>query len=108
MASPAYPDNYRNDLVCEWTVSSTGTSRITARIIDFEMEDGFDFLTFGNGEESSDDTANIIVRLTGITKIRSVTSSGSQMWINVATDRTGTERGFLIHIKQTTDVQGIV
>ena len=72
------------------------------------MEDGFDFLTFGNGEESSDDTANVIVRLTGKIKIHSVTSFESRMWINVATDRTGTARGFLIHIKQTMDVRGIV
>ncbi|XP_072039665.1 lutropin-choriogonadotropic hormone receptor-like [Amphiura filiformis] len=71
------------------------------------MEDGYDFVTFGNGEESSEEDADVIVRLTGEAKLRTVTSSGSFMWINVASDRTGLAKGFLLHISQVNDVQAI-
>ena len=108
LSSPRFPSNYPNDLLCEWTVTATGSrSRITIRIIDFDLEDGYDFLTMGNGAVSSDADATVIVALTGLAKARTVTSEGQNMWINMATDRTGVAMGFLIDIRQIDEVQGI-
>ena len=116
LTSPGYPVHYRNDLVCEWTVSATGTRIITATIENFDMEEGFDFLILGNGERSSGSGSSVsgsgsgvIVRLTGHgSKVRVVTSGEPNMWIKVATDRTGIATGFLIHVSQVADAVGNV
>ncbi|XP_072037196.1 G-protein coupled receptor GRL101-like [Amphiura filiformis] len=63
------------------------------------MEDRYDFLYFGNGEQSLTDTQ--IVQLTGLTKIQSVASLANKMWILMTTDRTRQTTGFELEIMQT-------
>ena len=103
--SPGYPANYRNDLVCEWIVYATGTRRVLLQINEFHMEDRYDFLIVGNGIQSTL-SLTLIARLTGITKIRTLTSTGSEMWLQIATDRTGTEIGFSVNLTQVSYVEG--
>ena len=107
LVSPGYPNYYRNDLLCEWTVSAIGERKLLANIEHLDMEDGYDFLQLGNGERSSGDKS-VIASMTGhVVKVRTVTSTASQMWIKVAADRTGTGTGFLLHLSQIEDINSM-
>ncbi|XP_072030188.1 tolloid-like protein 2 [Amphiura filiformis] len=104
LTSPGYPMSYGNNLVCEWSVSATESRRIVIRIVDFEMEDGYDFLTFGDGENSVN--GSILVSLTGTIKLNTLTSTGSMMWIKLATDLSGVARGFNLNLTQVANMEG--
>ena len=54
--SANYPDNYKNDLDCEWHITAIDAKHILVRFLDFEVESGYDFFLMGNGhtlEENS-------------------------------------------------------
>jgi hypothetical protein len=104
LTSPGYPMPYSNNLVCEWSVSASEPRRIVIKIVDFEMEDGYDFLTVGDGENSIH--GSTLVSLTGDIWMNTITSSGSRMWIKIATDMTGVARGFHLNITQIASVEG--
>ena len=70
------------------------------------MEDRYDFLIVGSGIQSSQ-SSTLIARLTGKTKILTLTSTGSEMWLQIATDRTGTDLGFSVNLTQVSNVEGI-
>ncbi|XP_072029481.1 uncharacterized protein [Amphiura filiformis] len=98
LQSPGYPLDYRDDLVCEWQIIATGQRKILIEIKDFEMEYGYDFLKIGEGSNSAN-ASSLLTKMTGYNnKIRSVSSSGSAMWIIMATDATGSYAGFELWI----------
>ena len=104
--TPGYPMPYSNDLICEWLVLSSSPDRkIVLDIVDFEMENSYDFLIVGNGDNTADQ-GSTIAKLTGRLKLRTLTSMGSRLWLKVVSDRTGTRRGFKIDITRTTGVEG--
>ncbi|XP_072046327.1 low-density lipoprotein receptor-related protein 12-like [Amphiura filiformis] len=106
LTTPGYPMPYRNDLVCEWIVRSAGERIIILDIIDFDMENRYDFLIVGNGQNSAIESSTI-AKLTGQVKLRTLVSNEAQMWLKVASDRTGTGRGFQIDLTRTIDVEDI-
>ncbi len=97
LLSPGYPLRYRNGLVCEWQITASGQRKVLIEIRDFEMEYGFDFLKIGEGTNSAN-TSSLLTKITGKTKITSVFTSSSAMWITMATDGTGTYKGFELWI----------
>ena len=66
------------------------------------MEDGFDFLTFGYDSESSIRSA-ILAKVTGVTKLRTLTANSSKMWIEMTSDDFVSLKGFELQIKQTSN-----
>ena len=68
------------------------------------MEDGFDFLVIGDGMETSKEST--LARLTGRVKLRSLVGDGRQMWLLMATDRTGEATGFELQLSQVANVEG--
>lgn len=106
LKTPGFPMHYRDELVCEWIVSAANNRRIHVEIIDFEMERGYDFLILGDGVVSVDGKSTLAT-LTGTIKLNSLSSGGSTLWIKVATDRTGTSKGFRLELKQLTDEYGM-
>ena len=74
--------------------SSTPDNVIRVDILDFELERGYDFMIVGNGDESTDKNSRITDKLTGKIKLKRLVSSGSKLWIEFHTDRTGLSRGF--------------
>lgn len=99
LTSADYPNPYSNDLLCKYEIESVEGKYLLVDILDFELERGYDFLEFGNGEGSSD-SESMIARLTGTTKIRRLILLTSKMWIKFITDRTGTRRGFNVHFRE--------
>ena len=85
--------------MCKYEIESEDGKHLLVDILDFELERGYDFLEFGNFEEFSD-RESIMARLTGTTKISRLTLAASKMWIKFVTDRTGTGRGFNVHLRE--------
>ena len=69
------------------------------------MERGYDYLTIGNGEHTSS-RENVIARLTGTLKIRTLTLEKTTMWLQIVTDRTGTEIGFQLRLELASSTNG--
>ena len=105
LPSPNHPLNYPNDLICLWSVSCINGRRISASIATgFNLEDGYDFLSFGDGEQA--DVETIIAKLTGLSRVKTLTSAGESMWILMSTDRTGTNMGFVVDLRQISEFAG--
>ena len=108
LSSPGYPAYYHNEILCTWTVTAATESRhILLSLNDFYLEDGFDFLSIGNGDRSSIGRESTIVQFSGEVKLRTITSVGDSMWLQFATDRTGIERGFNINFTQVLTKEGM-
>ncbi len=103
--SPGYPTGYRDELICLWTVIGLESRYIVISIFEFEMERGYDFLTIGNGRDSTS-SASVVARLTGRIKLRTITSSHLTMWIQVTTDRTGGGTGFNLELSLARNILG--
>lgn len=100
LASPGYPAYYEPNIDCLWKILGIDYLQLVTRILTLHLEDGFDFLTFGNGHDLSA-SSSIIVAVTGITKLRSLTANSTEMWIRMTTDSVVSFKGFQIQIEQT-------
>ncbi|XP_072016509.1 cubilin-like [Amphiura filiformis] len=99
MTSPGFPDPYRPNLDCQWVIIADNKkyeSLIVARLQFFELEKGFDYLTVGNGRVAR---KNAITELTGVLKVRTITSSTSSMWFALKTDSTGNKLGYRLELE---------
>ncbi len=97
MTSPSFPYTYPSNLDCHWVLVAAESLLVVVHINMMELETGFDFVTFGNGGESG---VNTIGSLTSTTKLRTITSSESFMWITMFTDDTGNMKGFQFELEQ--------
>lgn len=98
LTSPGYPNDYPPDILCYWIISVDVDNHIIIRIITLIMENGYDFLTIGNGDEPSDVSA--IIYITGATKLTALTSNSSRMWIEMTTDGVVNMDGFMVQLEQ--------
>ncbi len=103
LQSPGYPNEYRNDLLCEWYVRTIGTTLVEINIIEFDMENGYDFLIIGQGEAKN---RGEMAKLTGQVKLKRLTSEVAQVWMRLATDKTGQRQGFRLGLSRTTESRG--
>ncbi|XP_072046447.1 tolloid-like protein 2 [Amphiura filiformis] len=97
MTSPGFPASYYPNLECKWTILADDPNLIVIYIKEFQLERGFDFITFGNGDEFGRET---IGSLTGKVKVSTITSSASVMWIAFETDDTGHMNGYRFELAQ--------
>ena len=74
-------------------------------IQDFDMEEGYDFLLVGNGDNSAIGESTIAA-LTGKIKLRTLASGDDVLWMRVATDRTGVAKGFELNVTQVANTEG--
>lgn len=107
LTSASFPLHYDNDILCTWTIFATGNRHVLMSIEEFQLEEGFDFLTVGNGDTSSLGSESTIAELTGRIKLRSITSVEDSLWVKFATDHTGTEKGFAVNFTQIRESQGM-
>ncbi|XP_072017018.1 uncharacterized protein [Amphiura filiformis] len=108
LTSLGYPNPYPPDLDCQWVISADNDEiLIVARVKNFELEKGYDFLTIGNGPVARMDA---IAELTGVVpNVRAITSSTSSMWFALKTDSTGNKLGYRLELEQirVSDVGGV-
>ena len=97
ITSPGFPGSYYANLACEWLFLAPDDKLIAVHIRSFKLEREFDFLTFGNGDIFGVET---IGSLTGSTKVTTITSSTSTLWMIFETDATGNLAGYLLELEQ--------
>ena len=88
---------YTNDVLCVNTVTTSQNDPILVRILFFDTEEGYDFLLIGEGNNPTD-WDSILAKLTGKSKLRTLLSSESQLWLTFTTDSSGTATGYEVEI----------
>ena len=91
--SPYYPRDYPNGLNCTWVMSAPKSSHV-ARLyfVDFHLESNRDFLTVRDGSSAS---SPMLGRYTGDTVPTFVSSTGPSLFVQMTTDGSGVDRGFI-------------
>ena len=77
LTSPGYPQPYAINTYCSWLVIAEGTGHPKLTILDFEIDQGYDFVFIGN------DAGIDIISLTGRLENTpsSVTANSSRLWV---------------------------
>ena len=88
---------YPNNINCIWFFVASEQHSVVVRILDFDFEFQKDFLLLGNGYKA---TSHPEGRLTGTTKLLTMTSTEKSMWLLMKTDNTERRKGFLFNINE--------
>ena len=92
-----YFSRYNNDVLCVYTIVTSQNDPILVRILFFDTEEGYDFLLIGEGDNPAD-WDSMLAKLTGKSKLRTLLSSKSQLWLTFTTDSSGTATGYEVEI----------
>ncbi|XP_072029565.1 bone morphogenetic protein 1-like [Amphiura filiformis] len=98
LESPNYPSFYDNYIECEWIVSTSPGRRFEIVFLDFNTEDGEDFLSVGNGISSK--RAPILYKYSGEEPPKKITSRGSDVWFKFSTSLAISRKGFRALLKE--------
>ena len=105
LTSPGYPSKYGDDIDCEWRITALNAPTIKLSILDFDVERGYDFFIIGNSHDIEDHETTIAT-LSGLVKLRTLTSEGPEMWMRFKTDRSGRRQGFFLQLQELTGFNG--
>ncbi|XP_077864846.1 cubilin-like [Saccoglossus kowalevskii] len=94
--SPNYPEDYDNNLHCEWTVSADPGRRIAVTYIDFTTELIWDYLEIGQGLIVDDASMR---RDSGSSLPSPFTTVNNDIWFKFITDSTVKHRGFHLRLE---------
>ncbi len=103
--SPSYPQNYPSNLRCIWIIIAEDVPRILVEIESFSLERGYDFLTIGEGDYSSQSNS-VLARLTGKIKLQKFVTSEDKMWMQMVTDSSGVDSGFMMIFRNIDNTTG--
>lgn len=97
ITSPNYPNNYSNNTVCVWNITTTPGHRIQIIFNYFQIEShqecAYDHLSVYNGNSIK---GFILGRFCGNVRPPPVTTTSNQMYIMFKADSSGQKRGFSI------------
>ncbi|XP_028390644.1 uncharacterized protein LOC114515560 [Dendronephthya gigantea] len=98
LKSPHYPSYYPNSIDCKWIISGTNGSRILLTFSSFSLESdsrcSYDYLEVYDGDSSY---ASKLGRYCGSQLPRSLTSSGSHLFIAFHSDGSIRKEGFVLN-----------
>ena len=77
---------------------------MTVAVIEFETEKGYDFLNIGSGTEATAESK--LASLSGIVKIRRITTLVADAWLQMTSDSSGRATGFVLELGQVVDIEG--
>ena len=87
---------YKNNIFCYHDVTAAADNQIIAiRIETFNLEDGFDFLHIGYGDNPSDQETTL-ASLSGKPKLRTLASTSNKVWLTFITDESGVDSGYML------------
>ena len=93
--TPNYPNNYDNNNLCTWLISSS--HRVKLVFTSFAVESGWDFLYVYDGTSNS---SSLIGTYDGHNLVGHVVrSSGKNLFLKFTSDYIVTHRGFVINIE---------
>ncbi|XP_070542876.1 CUB domain-containing protein 2-like [Ptychodera flava] len=98
ITSPNYPENYPDDALCQWIVSSERRSIMQVRFTEFYTQPGKDFFFAGNGDDPSEENS-VIWMHSGFVAPPDFLSSDSTVWMRFSSDYAGTEKGFHVEVE---------
>ena len=95
--SPNYPQQYDNNLDCNWTVKAPGENIITLTLSEFDTESR-DMLKIYHGDNSDNNITDNSLPLATFFGDDSVpfTSTGNAIYLRFSTDSSDTKTGFKI------------
>ncbi|XP_022110447.1 uncharacterized protein LOC110990004 [Acanthaster planci] len=96
LTSPLYHlRQYPGDTTCLWLFRTAGSrdDKIKLDVLDFHLEQNFDFLRIGVGNDSS---RGLAASLTGQTKIVGISFESDEVWLRMDTDQLVSAEGFRI------------
>ncbi|KAI8502392.1 hypothetical protein Bbelb_199800, partial [Branchiostoma belcheri] len=91
VTSPNYPNDYGNDMTCEWLITVPEGNTIRLEFSSFNTEKYFDILHVYDGDS---DTAPRLQIFTGWMLIDPIASSSNTMFVRFVSDDRVTEQGF--------------
>ena len=98
LTSPSYPENYANNLSCQWTIKTDPGTKIQLRFTDFEFEDHsdcrYDYLELFDGPSSDSNSLGKFCGKMVFDHEDLYVSTGNVMFIQMKTDRADNFRGF--------------
>ncbi|XP_072033167.1 uncharacterized protein [Amphiura filiformis] len=107
LPSANFPQTYPSDLHCSWAVETTGEGfRVLVKIIEFQLERGYDFLIVDDVIDNERHEVTNIARLTGGVKVTKIASVYGQVNMEFVTDRTGGDKGFHLELTQVEHKDG--
>ncbi|XP_033638038.1 uncharacterized protein LOC117298813 isoform X2 [Asterias rubens] len=91
LTSPAFPTQYPSDTFCTWQIIQGWPAPLIFRVVEFALEDGYDFVTFSIGDSPG---LIEVFTLTGTnSKIKSLVFEAS-VWVTFISDSSVAFRGF--------------
>ncbi|XP_072042935.1 tolloid-like protein 1 [Amphiura filiformis] len=106
LMSRRFPCNYENNTRHTWNIVGHHGFRIVVDIIECQLEDGFAFVTIGDGDISV--SSSLITKLTGAVTNASLMSINDRIWIILETDFVISYGGFYFEVRQITNMTEIV
>ncbi|XP_077981827.1 cubilin-like [Glandiceps talaboti] len=103
--SPNYPDDYSNDVACDWTVNSTTGRRIRVVYNDFHTERRFDYLEIGDGLDWTVRRTRH-KKHTGTRLPYPYTTQTNEIWLRFVTDESISYAGFHITLQEEVGCEG--
>lgn len=101
ISSPGFPDsNYPNDFTGTYIFNSDPELNIKLMFLAFNLEDGYDTLTVGYGQDPTDESSIMSV-LTGSSIPGDIVSPLTSLWMRFSTDGSITKTGFLVNATAT-------
>ncbi len=83
--------NYKNNTECSWLIQPLGANQVSLQFIDFETEEGSDYVYIYDGATTSD---TLLATFSGYSMPYPVMSSGGSMLVHFDTDGSVTEAGW--------------
>ena len=95
--SPNFPDVYPSGITCTYIVDTQQDSMISIFFKILSLEDGYDFLYIGYGNEANNEDATDV--LTGVqfpSDVNPIEVQGRFVWFRIVTDASRSDAGFLL------------
>ncbi|XP_077996449.1 cadherin-23-like [Glandiceps talaboti] len=92
--SPSYPELYPNNTRFLWRINAYYTRRINVSWSDFNTEEGYDFVSVGNGH--TPDMNVVIDRHSGDSLPENFISDSNELWVTFVSDHIITDTGFSV------------
>ena len=97
VSSSNYPNNYTNNAYEVWRVTAPEDYSVVVRVVDLDLDQGYDFLDIGYGRSPGS-----LTRLQDLTGSEvpqyAITSPGSELWIRFTSNSFEVRSGFLLQL----------
>ncbi len=95
LQSNGYPNGYEFYSFCTYLLESSANTKINLKFYDFNLEDTYDYMEIGNGNNPGD-RDSVIARYDGTMMPPSISAESNTMWIFFYADYSISGKGFSV------------